>query len=47
MLKVKFIGAIHGVTGSCSWLWHTDSDTQFLVDCGIHQGLRIPDQGCH
>jgi metallo-beta-lactamase family protein len=38
MLKVKFIGAIHGVTGSCSWLWHTDSDTQFLVDCGIHQG---------
>lgn len=38
MLKVKFIGAIQGVTGSCSWLWHTDSDTQFLVDCGIHQG---------
>ncbi|WP_299181944.1 MBL fold metallo-hydrolase [uncultured Neptuniibacter sp.] len=38
MLKVKFIGASEGVTGSCAWLWHTDSDTQFLVDCGMHQG---------
>lgn len=38
MLKVKFIGAIQGVTGSCSWLWHTGSGTQFLVDCGIFQG---------
>ncbi|KAA1172796.1 MBL fold metallo-hydrolase [Marinobacter salinexigens] len=38
MLKVKFVGAIHGVTGSCSWLWHTESDTQLLIDCGIHQG---------
>jgi len=38
MLKVKFIGATKGVTGSCTWLWHTDSNTQFLVDCGMHQG---------
>ncbi|MDP4533509.1 MBL fold metallo-hydrolase [Marinobacter salarius] len=38
MLKLKFVGAIQGVTGSCSWLWHTESDTQFLIDCGIHQG---------
>lgn len=40
MLKVKFLGAIKGVTGSCSWLWHTDSDTQLLVDCGMHQGVH-------
>ncbi|MGE6660344.1 MBL fold metallo-hydrolase [Pseudomonas sp. NPDC077408] len=38
MLKMKFVGAIEGVSGSCTWLHHTDSDTQFLVDCGMHQG---------
>tara|TARA_R110001606_G_scaffold361754_3_gene514963 strand:+ start:19782 stop:21419 length:1638 start_codon:yes stop_codon:yes gene_type:complete len=38
MLKIKFIGAIEGVSGSCTWLYHTDSDIQFLVDCGMHQG---------
>ena len=38
MLKIKLVGAIEGVSGSCTWLHHTDSDTQFLVDCGMHQG---------
>lgn len=38
MLKMKFVGAIEGVSGSCTWLHHTESDTQFLVDCGMHQG---------
>lgn len=38
MLKMKFVGAIEGVSGSCTWLHHTESDTQFLVDCGLHQG---------
>lgn len=38
MLKIKFVGAIQGVSGSCTWLHHTDSNTQFLVDCGMHQG---------
>lgn len=38
MLKIKFVGAIEGVSGSCTWLHHTNSDTQFLVDCGMHQG---------
>lgn len=38
MLKIKFVGAIEGVSGSCTWLHHTDSDTQFLIDCGMHQG---------
>lgn len=38
MLKVKFVGAIEGVSGSCTWMHHTDSDTQFLIDCGLNQG---------
>ncbi|MBU0838037.1 MAG: MBL fold metallo-hydrolase [Gammaproteobacteria bacterium] len=38
MLKMKFVGAIEGVSGSCTWLHHIDSDTQFLVDSGMHQG---------
>lgn len=38
MLKMKFVGAIEGVSGSCTWLHHTESDTQLLVDCGLHQG---------
>lgn len=40
MLKIKFVGAIEGVSGSCTWLHHTDSDIQFLVDCGMHQGTE-------
>jgi len=40
MLKIKFVGAIEGVSGSCTWLHHTNSDTQFLVDCGMHQGTE-------
>lgn len=38
MLKIKFVGAVESVSGSCTWLHHTDSDTQFLVDCGMNQG---------
>jgi len=37
MLKVKFLGATDGVTGSCSWLHHESSNTQYLVDCGLYQ----------
>lgn len=37
MLKVKFIGATDGVTGSCSWLHHEPSNSQYLVDCGLYQ----------
>ncbi|QWZ82017.1 MULTISPECIES: MBL fold metallo-hydrolase [Aeromonas] len=42
MLKVNFVGAVNGVSGSCSWLHHTDSDIQFLVDCGAYQGGDEP-----
>ncbi|HBU98477.1 MBL fold metallo-hydrolase [Thalassospira lucentensis] len=37
-LNVKFVGARDGVSGSCSWLYHAASDSQFLVDCGAFQG---------
>ena len=35
-MKVRFLGAAREVTGSCYHL--TLGDTQFLVDCGMHQG---------
>jgi len=41
MLKVNFVGAVEDVSGSCTWLHHTDSDTQFLVDCGMNQGSNL------
>lgn len=42
MLKVNFVGAVNGVSGSCSWLHHTATNTQFLVDCGAYQGGDEP-----
>ncbi|MFQ2751911.1 MBL fold metallo-hydrolase [Aeromonas caviae] len=44
MLKVNFVGAVNGVSGSCTWLHHTDTNTQFLVDCGAYQGGDEPQQ---
>lgn len=37
-MKIKFVGAIDHITGSCSWLQHGETGVQFLVDCGMHQG---------
>ncbi len=37
-MKVKFIGAIGRVTGSCTWLKDEKTNTEFLVDCGMVQG---------
>lgn len=42
MLKINFVGAVKGVSGSCSWLHHTETNTQFLVDCGAYQGADEP-----
>jgi metallo-beta-lactamase family protein len=39
-MKIKFVGAIDGITGSCSWLKHIGSGTQWLVDCGMNQGVQ-------
>jgi len=33
-MKIKFIGATKGVTGSCTLLHHEESNTKMLVDCG-------------
>ncbi|HPU28843.1 MAG TPA: MBL fold metallo-hydrolase [Syntrophorhabdaceae bacterium] len=35
-MKIRFLGAIRKVTGSCYHL--TYQDTELLVDCGMHQG---------
>ena len=37
-MKIKFLGAIERVTGSCSLLEEPSSDLRFLVDCGMVQG---------
>lgn len=36
-MKVRFLGAIGTVTGSCSWLRDEARGWNFLVDCGLHQ----------
>jgi metallo-beta-lactamase family protein len=38
-LKVKFVGAVGTVTGSCSLLHYERSDSYYLVDCGLYQGF--------
>ena len=37
-MKVKFVGAVGKVTGSCAWCIHPRTGAQFLVDCGVVQG---------
>lgn len=37
-MKVRFVGAVGTVTGSCSWLKYDRANLQFLVDCGMYQG---------
>ena len=41
-MKIKFLGAVGEVTGSCTWCI-LDNGTQFLVDCGIFQGSGADD----
>lgn len=36
-MKVRFLGAVGTVTGSCSWLQDQARGWNFLVDCGMHQ----------
>ena len=38
-MKIKFLGAAHEVTGSCTLV--ETGDTKFLVDCGMEQGVDI------
>lgn len=37
-MRIKFIGAIERVTGSCTLLEQPHSNLRFLVDCGMAQG---------
>lgn len=37
-MKVRFLGAINGVTGSCTHFAYSRTNTEFLVDCGMTQG---------
>ena len=37
-MKIKFVGAVGKVTGSCTWCIHPRTEAQFLVDCGLVQG---------
>lgn len=40
MLKVKFVGAVGSVTGSCHLLRNTRSDSIYMVDCGLYQNVH-------
>ena len=42
-MKIKFVGAINHITGSCSWLKYSQTGAEFLVDCGMYQGSHIED----
>ncbi len=37
-MKIRFLGPIDRVTGSCYWLVNEKTGSQFLVDCGMRQG---------
>lgn len=37
-MKVKFIGAIERVTGSCTLMEQPETGLRFLIDCGMTQG---------
>jgi metallo-beta-lactamase family protein len=41
-MKVTFLGAAKGVTGSCFWL--EDADLSVVVDCGLFQGGSEADE---
>ena len=40
IVKIKLLGAIGAVTGSCTWCIHEETGTEFLVDCGMIQGAH-------
>jgi len=37
-MKIRFIGPLRKVTGSCTWLCDESRGWNFLVDCGMQQG---------
>lgn len=43
-MKVRFLGPLGKVTGSCAWLRDEARGWSFLVDCGMQQGERTATQ---
>lgn len=39
-LKVKFVGAVGAVTGSCHLLHYERSNSYYMIDCGLYQNVR-------
>jgi metallo-beta-lactamase family protein len=39
-MKIRFMGPLGKVTGSCTWMHDEANDWNFLVDCGMQQGER-------
>jgi len=39
-MKIRFIGPLGKVTGSCTWMHDEANGWNFLVDCGMQQGER-------
>ncbi|WP_427913898.1 MBL fold metallo-hydrolase [Ramlibacter sp. MMS24-I3-19] len=37
-MKVRFLGPVGKVTGSCTWMWDEKKGWNFLIDCGMQQG---------
>lgn len=37
-MKIRFLGPLDVVTGSCTWMQDTSSGWNFLIDCGMQQG---------
>ena len=44
-MKIQFIGATHEVTGSCTLL--EVCGKQYLVDCGMEQGIDVFENVCN
>lgn len=40
-MRVKFLGAVDHITGSCTWLQYSKTDAEMLVDCGLNQGAAV------
>lgn len=40
-MRIKFLGAVEHITGSCSWLHYSKTGAELLVDCGLNQGAAV------
>lgn len=40
-MRIKFLGAVDHITGSCTWLQYSKTGAEMLVDCGLNQGIAV------